>query len=188
MAQQWDVAGAAGICAVTGQAIQEGEEFYSVLFEDGEGFRRIDIVVRAWTAPPDGSYCHFRTRMPVREKRRRLFVHNEIIEGFFTRLASETEPLRLEFRFVLALLLMRKKLLRYERTIRNEGAELWEMVLARDGSIHTVANPRLTEERIEEVSRQLSAVLHEDMGEWSHAGVESPDGAVADADGGAGDS
>ena len=41
------------------------------------------------------------------------------------------------------------------------------MTLTRDHSKHRVVNPRLTDDQIEGVSKQLSAILHEDMGEWA---------------------
>ena len=41
------------------------------------------------------------------------------------------------------------------------------MVLAKDQTPHRVVNPRLTDDQIEGVSAQLSAILHGDMGKWA---------------------
>jgi len=171
MTQQWEVEPAAGRCAVTGRRLEEGEEFYSVLFEDGEGFRRCDYSLDSWNGPPEESYCHFKSRIPIKQKRKKLLVDNEILVNFFLRLGDETEPVRLHFRFVLALILMRKRLLRYEGSEVEGGVEVWRMVLTTDRSDHRVANPRLTDEQIEGVSSQLSAILHGDMGEWGTPGM-----------------
>jgi hypothetical protein len=165
--QQWEVEPTTGRCVVTGRTLEEGEEFYTVLFEDGESFRRADYSLDAWDGTPEGSYCHFKSRIPVREKRKKLLVDNDVLVNFFLRLAEETEPVRIQFRFVLALILMRKRLLRYEGSGVAEGVETWELVLPRDQSRHKVVNPRLTDDQIEGVSGQLSAILHGDMGEWA---------------------
>lgn len=167
MTQQWQVESASGSCAVTGRKLEEGEEFYTVLFEDGESFRRVDFSLKAWEAPPEGCFCYFKTRVPVREKAKKLLVDNDLLVNFFLRLKDETEPVRLQFRFVLALILMRKRLLRYETSQVEEGQEIWRMVLAKDQSPHRVVNPRLTDDQIEGVSAQLSAILHGDMGKWA---------------------
>lgn len=167
MTQQWDVEPAAGRCAVTGRRLDEGEEFHTVLFEDGEGFRRRDYSLDSWNGPPEGSYCHFKSRIPIKRKRKKLLVDNEILVSFFLRLGDETEPARVQFRFVLALILMRKRLLRYEGSRVEGGVEVWRMILTADRSEQRVANPRLTDEQIEGVSSQLSAILHGDMGEWA---------------------
>jgi len=177
MQQQWEVERPKGQCAATGRVFEEGEEFYTVLFEDGDSFKRVDYCLDAWEGSPEGAYCHFKTRVPVKEKRKKLLVDNELLVNFFVRLANDTQPVRVHFRFVIALILMRKRRLRYERSVVDGGAEVWDMTLVHDQSKHRVNNPRLTDDQIEEVSRQLSAILHDDMGEWavgeSDAGPES---------------
>ncbi len=161
--QQWDVQRPQGCCVVTGQTIEEGEAFYTVLFEEGESFRRADYCVDAWKGPPDGAYCHFMTRLPVKEKRKRVFVNDDLLVSFFVRLAQETEPTRVQFRFVIALMLMRKRLLRYGKSAVEAGVEVWDMTLVRDQSAHRIVNPNLSDDQIEGVSKQLSAILHEDV-------------------------
>jgi len=167
MAQQWQVETSTGKCAATGRALEEGEEFYTVLFEDGEGFRRVDFSLEGWQGCPEDAYCHFKTRVPVKEKRKQLLVDNEVILSFFHRLADEKEPVRIQFRFVLALILMRKRLLRYNGSSIVDGREVWDMTLTRDHTTHAVINPQLTDTEIDGVSQQLSAILHGDMGVWA---------------------
>lgn len=163
--EQWEVAKCGGVCAATGRTMEPGEEHWAVLFEDGESFRREDFSVEAWDGPPDGAFCFFKTRVPVKEKKRRLLVDDEVLINFFTRLAGENEETRIHFRFVLALILMRKRLLKYEETDRSTEQEVWVMRLARDkeGPTHRVVNPRLNDEQIERVSRELGAILHGDV-------------------------
>jgi len=152
---------------VTGRGLAEGEEYYAVLFEEGESFRRADYSVDGWDGPPEGSYCHFRTRVPIKEKKKQLLVDNAVLVNFFSRLADEQDPARIRFRFVLALILMRKRLLRYDTSEVRDGQEYWRMTIPSDQSTHEVVNPRLTDDQIEDVSRQISAILHGDMGEWA---------------------
>ena len=169
--EQWDVARCAGVCVATGRELAEGEEHYAVLFEDGEGFRREEYALEAWDGPPPGAFCFFKSRVPVREKKKRLLVDDDVLINFFTRLADEQQESRVHFRFVLALILMRKRILRYEETEIVEGNELWLMRLVRDkdGPLHRVVNPQLNDAQIEQVSRELGAILHGDAGAWGDA-------------------
>ena len=41
------------------------------------------------------------------------------------------------------------------------------MTLTTDKTAHQVVNPHLTDDQIEGVSSQLSAILHGDMGHWT---------------------
>lgn len=165
--QQYDVQRPTGVCAATGRKLEEGEAIYTVLFEEGETFGREDYSLDGWKGAPKKSFCHFRSRVPVKTKRRRLFIDDEGLIAFFLRLADEPETLRVQFRFVLALLLMRKRLLKYEDARRTDDGETWRMILTRDQSRHLVLNPNLTDDQIEGVSKQLTAVLHGDMGEFA---------------------
>jgi len=167
MAQDWQVGHSTGRCSVTNRELTEGEEFYAVLFEDGESFRRADYSVESWTGPPEGSYCHFKTRVPVKEKKKRLLVDDELLMNFFLRLDGDEDPARVRFRFVLALILMRKRLLRYDATQTADGLETWTMTTPKDHATHRIINPHLTDEQIEGVSEQVTLILHGDMGSWS---------------------
>ena len=78
-------------------------------------------------------------------------------------LAETTETAKLNFRFVLGLILMRKRLLIYENTRLEGEKEFWTVRRrGRDGSLDLL-NPRLGEEQITEVSQQLSQVLNEEL-------------------------
>jgi len=180
----WDVQHATGRCSVTGREFREGEEFYTVLIESGETFTRLDYSLEAWSSPPGNAYCFFKTRVPVREKRKKLLVDNAVLLHFFERLADETQPARVQFRFVLALILMRKKLLRYDGSLAQNETEIWRMTLLPTKTEHRVVNPKLTDAQIEGVSRQLSAILHSDMGEWAVAPGDDTIMALEERDGG----
>lgn len=164
----WRIERCAGECAKTGRQLAPGESYYVVLFEDGEGFRREDYSQEAWGKPPEGAFCCFKSRMPAKAKeKKRLLVDDEVLVNFFIRLKDETEPVRQQFRFVLALILMRKRLLKYEQTRRQGEQEVWHMRLTKDRSEHSVVNPRLADDQIEQVSRQLGSILHADVGEFA---------------------
>ena len=49
---QWEIGRSTGVCAATGRELREGEEYYAVLFEEGESFRRADYTLEAWSGPP----------------------------------------------------------------------------------------------------------------------------------------
>ncbi len=157
----------AGRCVRTGRQFEEGEEYYAVLFEDGDVFRREDYSLDAWKDPPKNAYCFFKTKMPIKAERKRLLVDDHLLFSFFQRLADETEMARLQFRFVLALILMRKRLLKYDETVHDGDSESWRLRCTKDQSSHLVLNPQLTDDQIEGVSKQLSAILHADArGAW----------------------
>ena len=159
----FDVQRTTGRCAVSGRELAEGDEFYAVLFDRGDAFERADYSVACWSGPPAGTYCFWKARIPQRQKKPRLFVDDEVLRNFFQRLADEDEPVKVQFRFMLALILMRKRLLKYEQTVREGGTEVWLMRLRGEERQHKVINPQLGEDQLEAVGQQVGAILHEDV-------------------------
>ena len=163
MATEWELARSAGRCAITGREFAEGEAYFAALFETPAGVERREYAVESWNGPPEGSFCHWRGRMPVREKKAaRLEIDPQMLTQLFIGLEDEPSEGKQQFRFVLALLLMRKRLLRFEQAVKTESQEHWQMRLMTDKSLHQVANPKLSEEQVNRLSAQLTALLSGD--------------------------
>ncbi len=175
---EWEVSRPTGACSVTGRQFADGDVYFSALFEQGETFQRRDYAPEAWQGPPEGAYCTWKSRMPVRDKPRRLFVDDAMLQTFFERLESETDEQRIRFRFVLALILMRKRLLKYTESHRESGVEWWTLRVPGTDRVHRVRNPDIDEEQIREVSRQLGTILAED---YSRFDDDEPSGEDPDA-------
>lgn len=119
-------------------------------------------------------FSYWKTVVPETQKKARTFVDDSVLLDLFNRLAEREEILDLRFRFVLALLLMRKRLLKYESTsplseeLRAKFTDItplpeaWNMT-QRGGNSVMVLNPHLTAEQIGEVSQQLSGILAEEI-------------------------
>lgn len=160
MASDWEISKTTGRCAITHRAFSEGEAYFAALFETPEGPERRDYAVEAWTTPPPGCFCYWRARVPVREEKANpVAVDHETLIHLFCRLEDEESEMKQQFRFVLALLLMRKRRLKFQQRVREGEREYWQMRLVRDDSIHRVLNPRLTDEEVERLGGQLTAIL-----------------------------
>jgi hypothetical protein len=164
MANEYEISRATGKCAATGREFKENEFYHAALFESAEGFERKDFCVEAWSGPPEGCFCHWKGRIPTREKKpATIAVDSSILMNLFCRLEDDSSEMRQKFRFVLALLLMRKRLLRFEQAIRNENREYWQVRLVQEQSIQQVLNPHLSEQEIDGLSAQLTAILSGDV-------------------------
>jgi hypothetical protein len=160
----YDVARPLGVCAVTAQPIAADEKFMAALRETPQGFERIDVSMPAWGDFDRKDVVAFwQTTMPRHEQKKKLFVDDEVLCQLFERLAELAEPAKLNFRFVLGLILMRKRMLIYETT-RHEGErELWTVRFKGREDRLDLLNPRLTEEQVGEVSQLLGEILNEEL-------------------------
>ena len=140
-------------------------------------FARMDFCETCWQdhrrpEAPAVMFSFWKTTIPEAEQKKRLFVDDSVLLDLFNRLESRTESVDIQFRFVLALLLMRKKLIKYEGTdppvpVENgdngNAVEIWRMAFRGSDQPVRVINPHLTTEQIGEVSQQLSAILAEEV-------------------------
>ena len=153
-----------GRCAVTGTAIEPGQKFMAALRETPTGFERLDVTLDGWQQFDRTDVIGFwQTVMPHHEQKKKVFVDDNVLCEVFERLGSTTEPMKLNFRFVLGLILMRKRMIVYE-TSRSEGdREIWTVRFrGRDEKLDLV-NPKLGEEEVVQVSQQLSEILNEEL-------------------------
>ena len=161
---KYEIGRPAGTCAATGKPIQAGDKFHAALRETPTGFERLDISTDAWADfPKTDLLASWQTTMPAAEAKKKIFVDDEVLLELFERLADASEPAKLNFRFVLGLILMRKRLLIYENTRVDGEKEFWTVRRrGRDGNLDLL-NPRLDEQQITEVSQQLSQILNEEL-------------------------
>ncbi len=146
-------------CAVTGRELQPGERFYTALVEDGGKFVRQDFSPEAWQGPPANAFGFWAGRVPPPEQSRRPRFDDDLLFDCFQRLEGQSEPGRVNFRYVVALLLMRRKRLRFEEVRRQGDREVMLLRCARTGARYEMVNPQLTEEQMETVQEEVFKVL-----------------------------
>ena len=164
-ADKYHVARPQGRCVVTDQPIEPDQKFMAALRETAEGFERLDVSMEAWQNFDKSDLIGFwQTTMPHPEQpKKKLFVDDEVLRNLFERLQGTEEPSKQNFRFVLGLILMRKRMLIYESTRMEGDEEVWVVRLRGQDQMMDLLNPRLTEEQVGEVSQQLSEILNEEL-------------------------
>lgn len=156
----YDVQPATRTCAATGRELKPGERAYGVLIDEGGKLARRDYAAEAWVDPPAGAVAYWAGRVPADDRQRKPVVNDALLFDCFDHLATATEPDRLNFRYVLALLLMRRKKLKFEDAKKAaDGAEVLVLRDARTGSRVQVVDPRLTDEQTAGVQDEVFRVL-----------------------------
>ncbi len=160
---EWEINKALGQCSGTGRKIEYGEEYFAALLETEQGLQRRDFCSDYWQAEKPEVFCYWRTKLPSPDQKKQVFVDDEMLMSFFERLAEETEQEKVNFRFVLALVLMRKRRLKYDSSKIEAEKEIWCLRVAGDKRIVEVVNPHLDEKQIEQLSSQIGQILQVDL-------------------------
>jgi hypothetical protein len=146
-------------CAASGRELRVGERFFSVLLQEGSKFVRRDFSGEAWQGPPHGAVGFWSGRIPAGAEPRRLPIDDDLLLDCLGRLEQEPDPARIRFRYVVALLLMRRKRLKFEEALTEDGEEILLLRCPRSGDLHRVVNPRLTEDEMAAVQEEVFKVL-----------------------------
>jgi hypothetical protein len=146
-------------CAQTGRELRPGEKYFSVLLDEAGKFVRKDYSTEAWTGPPEGAFSFWAGRIPVGESRRQPRFDDEMLMECFQRLEDQTDPGRRNFRYVLALLLLRRKRLKLEPSPPGGDPESLALRCPKTRTLYRVADPRLTDAEMEAVQEEVFEVL-----------------------------
>jgi hypothetical protein len=163
-AGQYEVGRPIGRCCVCSAELPAGTKIMAALRETPQGFERLDVSLDCWPQFERKDLLAFwQTVIPQHEAKKKLFVDDGVLCELFERLKDTTEPSKLNFRFVLGLILMRKRMLVYESSREEGGHDLWTVRFKGNEVRMDLLNPRLDEQQVTDVSQQLGQILNEEL-------------------------
>jgi hypothetical protein len=152
-------------CARTGRELKTGESYYSVLRETPQGFAREDYALEAWQGPPENAIGFWRATVAAAATAKGPPpIDNAVIAQFFEHLAGEEDATKQNFRFILALLLLRRKVLKLAGQMSQAGRDILVLRATATGQEHRVVDPGLTEEQLARVQAEVSRILQNPVG------------------------
>jgi len=145
-------------CAATERELQPDEVFYSVLSAEGAAVTRHDYCEAAWEGPPDEALGWWKSRMPDPQSTRMHWAPNDVMLHYFEKL--EDQPDQQDVRYILSLLMIRRRILRLEDTERGDvGSEVLVVYCPRKEAEFRVPVVEPEQQRIYEVQEELARLL-----------------------------
>ena len=147
-------------CYATGRVLAAGERVYSALADDGGLLVRRDYAADAWPGPPADAVAHWAGRVPASTAAKKPTFNDGLLLDCFHHLGGRPDPDRAAFRYVVALLLMRRKRLKFEDVRTLPGGE--SVLVLRDaagGGRHEVPDPKLSDAQLDAVQADVFQLL-----------------------------
>lgn len=145
-------------CVVTERELKDGETCYSVLVPEGSAVVRRDISREAWSGPPENAIGWWQTTIVDPNAGRLQWAPGDVMLHYFERLLAD--PAAADARYVLALLLVRRRVLRVEGTETSEtGQEVLQLYCSKNETQYRVEEIMPTPERAAEIQQQLAELL-----------------------------
>ncbi len=97
-------------CHALKRPLRDGEWYYSVVAESGDEYVRRDYSAESWSGPPDDAVGWWKNRMPQADEKKTVLAPPEVLVDLLRQM--EDAESKAKSRYLLALMLMRKKIVR----------------------------------------------------------------------------
>jgi hypothetical protein len=161
LGSDWPIKHRADTCARTGRAFEPGEQFYTLLFREGEGYRREDLSEEAWTQRNENirPFSFWKSRYEPPPAAPPEALEKENAEEIFRRLLAQNDPANANACYVLAVMLERKRVLKPIKAERTDDQPVLIYEHAKTGDVFIVPEVRLRLAEIEHVQNEVSQLL-----------------------------
>ena len=156
----WHVTKGAKNCSRCEKLFEEEEEYFSALYDNDAEFTRKDLCLSCWDMNrQEDSFSYWKTKVHKKAEPVRQYANIEVFYDLFVRSENEDNASNKNFRYVLALYLMRKKVLTLKSISRENGEEFLILQKSKEDKETKVFNPRLDQEGILVVKEEIGKLL-----------------------------
>lgn len=156
--QEYEIQRCTRRCAASGRELKDGETCYSVLVAEGGQVIRYDYAPEAWSGPPPTAIGWWRTTVADPQAGRLTWAPHEVMLSYFESLRGD--PATEDVQYVLALLLVRRRVLLVEGHERDEaGRAVLVLHCPRTDAQYRVAEVLPSPQRAAAIQAQLAPLL-----------------------------
>jgi hypothetical protein len=159
---EWDIQSRADACTKCKRPFADKEAYHTLLGMDAGGYARRDLCGACFAdASRDGVVSYWQGEYKLPPPPPPEPIQKATAETLLRKLVESTDPSHSATRYILAVMLERKRILKHRDTVRGEdGDELLVYEHARTGESFTLPDPHLRLDQLTRVQEEVSALLH----------------------------
>lgn len=159
---EWNIQSRATHCATTGRPFVEGETVHTALYWKAGAYQRLDVCEEAWAQRNENiaplSSWKFAYQPPPPPPPEAL--KKDDAESLLRHLMQENDPTKRNARYILTLMLERKKILKMLDRQKNGDATILIYEHLPTGETWFIEDPHLRLTELEPVQMEVAALLH----------------------------
>ena len=158
---EWDIQPRASICTGCRQAFADKQVYHTLLALTPAGYDRRDLCSTCQpTAERTGVLSYWQGEFKMPPPLPPEPIQKENAETLLRKLVESTDPSHAPARYILAVMLERKRLLKHRDTVTDaQGNELLIYEHAQSGESFTVPDPHLRLDQLAEVQEHVAELL-----------------------------
>ena len=161
MNTDWTIQGRSHACAATGRHFEDGEYFYTLLYYEKAEFRREDVCEESYKSRNENvkPFSHWRSKYEAAPAVIET-VSKQTAEDLLRKYMEENAADFANARYILALMLERKRILKEREVKRGDDGALTRIYEhAKTGEIFVIPDPELRLDQVAEVQQQVASQL-----------------------------
>ncbi len=159
---EWDIQPRSSACTACQRAFGEKQPYHTLLAATREGYLRRDLCAECYaTAGREDVISYWQGEYKLPPPPPAEAIQKDTAETLLRKLVASTDPDHAAARYILAVMLERKRILRHRDTVRDDGGGdtlVYEHV--QTGESFTVPDPCLHLDQLEQVQESIAALLH----------------------------
>lgn len=183
---EWNIQARAHACQACQRPFADRQSYHTLLYDERHGFERLDVCEPCWQAQfsqgataRKGFVSHWQGVYELPPAAAPDPIHKETAETLLRKLVETNDPAQTAARFILAVMLERKRLLKTKAQLTEGGQRVFVYEHAHTGDLFQIADPNLQLNQLESVQREVAALLEHGLN--TAPGVE-PAAAAAPAE------
>jgi hypothetical protein len=177
---EWNIQSRAHACQACSRHFADQQPYHTVLFDLRSEIQRLDLCEPCWKGEGDGArdrkgfISHWQGVYEAPPPAPPEAIQKENAESLLRKLIELDDPKFAAARFILAVMLERKRILKVKEQLQREGGRVFVYEQPRTGDVFTIPDPNLQLNQLEAVQRDVAQLLEH--------GLEPPPGeSLADA-------
>ncbi len=158
---EWYINKGSKVCVLCERMFVEEEVYLSALYDENNAFTRKDFCVECWDKKGEGNIFSFwKTKVPKTPETVQRYANIDVFYDLFNKLENENDVSRVNFRYVLSLYLMRKKILKLKTSHKSNGHEYLVLHNIKEGKDTEVFKPQLSKEEVLAVTDEIGKLVN----------------------------
>jgi hypothetical protein len=157
----WSINRGSHVCSLCEKPFPEEEVYLSALYDENNEFLRRDFCVECWDKREnENSFSYWRTKISKKPEKMEKYAKVDVFYDLFSKLENEKDLSRINFRYVLSLYLLRKKVLKLITTRKSNDDEYLVLHNVKEGNDTEVLKPQLSKEEVLAVTDEIGKLVN----------------------------
>jgi hypothetical protein len=182
----WNIQSRAHACQACQAPFADKQTFHTLLFDQKHAYERLDVCEKCWAdqysqngAARQGFVSHWHGIYTVPPAAPPEAIGRDTAESLLRKLVEQNDPAHAGARFILAVMLERKRILKVKAQLHEGGQRVFIYEQGKTGDLFQIADPDLQLDQLEEVQRDVAHLLEHGLEKAS----EPPPAAPASVEG-----